>query len=253
MGATIDFVGGTRSAYFVHMTDKPHVVTVKHYRDRSEAETERGLLGGQYGYVFGSLNELAASQLPTLALLLLHRSMQPLERFTTRKKIERKVWRLMSTQAEKEAKQLLEDAKAAKQKEAVDKKQAAEAKKTEAADKKRIADEAKASKQKEAADKKAAAEKAKADKKAAADLKKADAAKSKQATELAKSRIGADETVTVLVPSNPKREGSEAHKRFALYQNGMTVKAFLDAGGTMADVTWDLGHRLISLTAPATS
>ena len=32
--------------------------------------------------------------------------------------------------------------------------------------------------------------------------------------------------ITVLVKENPKREGSKAHRTFALYRDGMTVAAF---------------------------
>lgn len=46
---------------------------------------------------------------------------------------------------------------------------------------------------------------------------------------------------------NPKREGTQAYQRFGLYQDGMTVKDFVDAGGTLVDVRWDLEHGFIEL------
>jgi len=51
---------------------------------------------------------------------------------------------------------------------------------------------------------------------------------------------------------NPKLEGSAAHKRFDLYEDGMTVGEAKAAGVTSTDVTYDFDHKFISLTAPAT-
>lgn len=42
--------------------------------------------------------------------------------------------------------------------------------------------------------------------------------------------------------ANPKKPGSKAHARFALYSDGMTVGAFLAAGGTREDLRWDSKH-----------
>lgn len=49
----------------------------------------------------------------------------------------------------------------------------------------------------------------------------------------------ADHLKITAVIANPKREGSAAHARFALYKEGMTVGEFLKAGGTRADLAWD--------------
>jgi Cu/Ag efflux protein CusF len=46
---------------------------------------------------------------------------------------------------------------------------------------------------------------------------------------------------------NPKREGSAAAKRFALYKNGMTVGEAIKAGVFYADLAWDVGHGLVSI------
>jgi len=53
--------------------------------------------------------------------------------------------------------------------------------------------------------------------------------------------------VKVLVSENPKREGSASYDRFALYGKGTTVGAFLEAGGTSADLHWDSEHEYISI------
>lgn len=67
---------------------------------------------------------------------------------------------------------------------------------------------------------------------------------------------GEDQRIVVLVPANPKRANSKSHPRFALYQDGMTVKEYLDAvvalqGGSrtrwLADLKWDVKHGFIAV------
>jgi len=53
--------------------------------------------------------------------------------------------------------------------------------------------------------------------------------------------------VTLLVSANPKREGSKAHTRFALYKQEQTVAEALDAGITTPDLIWDAKHGHISI------
>jgi len=57
--------------------------------------------------------------------------------------------------------------------------------------------------------------------------------------------------IIVKVDSNPKRAGSKAHERFEFYQTGQTVAEFLEAGGTMADVNYDVTKGFIELTEAA--
>ena len=64
----------------------------------------------------------------------------------------------------------------------------------------------------------------------------------------ARSRIKDDSVIKVLVDANPKREGSASHTRFALYKDGMTVKAAKEAGVTPADLGYDEGKAYISIT-----
>lgn len=45
--------------------------------------------------------------------------------------------------------------------------------------------------------------------------------------------------IHILAEKNPKREGSMAHARFALYRHGMTVEQYLEAGGQLGDLGWD--------------
>lgn len=53
--------------------------------------------------------------------------------------------------------------------------------------------------------------------------------------------------IRVLVP-NPKKPGSKAFYRFALYKDGMTVSEFLRAGGTREDLRYDIDHKFIDIT-----
>jgi hypothetical protein len=46
---------------------------------------------------------------------------------------------------------------------------------------------------------------------------------------------------------NPKREGSKAHGRFAVYANGMTVAEAIKGGVLYADLSWDVGHGFIKV------
>ncbi len=56
--------------------------------------------------------------------------------------------------------------------------------------------------------------------------------------------------IKLKVSRNPKRPGSKAHARFRLYRDGMSVGEFLDAGGTMSDVRWNIGHGYLCVREP---
>jgi hypothetical protein len=66
--------------------------------------------------------------------------------------------------------------------------------------------------------------------------------------------------ITLIVDKNPKREGSAAHARFALYVTGMTVDAYIAtckeklgksqpgaARDARADISWDTKHKYITV------
>jgi hypothetical protein len=53
--------------------------------------------------------------------------------------------------------------------------------------------------------------------------------------------------ITYVSPTNPKKQGSASHDRFALYQIGMTIDEFVRAGGTMGDVKWDAERDFIKI------
>jgi hypothetical protein len=80
---------------------------------------------------------------------------------------------------------------------------------------------------------------------------KATPAKKPPAKEVSKpidtGKFAADSKIKVLVEANPKREGSESYKRFALYKDGMTVEEALTKGLTRPDLAWDTKHQFISI------
>lgn len=62
-----------------------------------------------------------------------------------------------------------------------------------------------------------------------------------------RSAYAEDAKITLLVKENPKREGTAGYKNFAKYKNGMKVADFLKAGGTRADIAWDVKKAFISI------
>lgn len=56
-----------------------------------------------------------------------------------------------------------------------------------------------------------------------------------------------DAIITVLAEKNPKRNGTLAFDRFALYQTGMTVGEYVTAGGRTGDVNYDEAQGFIVL------
>lgn len=53
--------------------------------------------------------------------------------------------------------------------------------------------------------------------------------------------------IAYVAETNPKKPGSAAHAKFALYRVGMTVSEFIAAGGTTADVKWDTERGFVRL------
>jgi len=54
--------------------------------------------------------------------------------------------------------------------------------------------------------------------------------------------------VKVLVEKNPKKEGSKAHARFALYAGSATIGDYLKKGGTYSDIAYNVGRGFIEVT-----
>ena len=57
--------------------------------------------------------------------------------------------------------------------------------------------------------------------------------------------------VRLLVDINPKRTGTDAWRRFALYRDGMTVNDYRELGGGNIDLRWDRQKEYIRLEAPS--
>jgi hypothetical protein len=53
--------------------------------------------------------------------------------------------------------------------------------------------------------------------------------------------------ITLLVPANPKRSGSKAFNRFALYKDGQTCDEALTAGVVTPDLVYDAAHGYIAI------
>lgn len=49
------------------------------------------------------------------------------------------------------------------------------------------------------------------------------------------------------IQPNPKRAGTGAAERYAMYREGMTVAEYLSAGGIMRDIAWDARQKFIEL------
>jgi len=60
-----------------------------------------------------------------------------------------------------------------------------------------------------------------------------------------RSKFPETATIELLITANPKRKNTRAHKIFSLYENGSTVKEFLDAGGQRRDLNWDSEKKFI--------
>jgi hypothetical protein len=76
--------------------------------------------------------------------------------------------------------------------------------------------------------------------------------KEMEMSEAARRRTDENATITVLGKDgngeNPKRAGSKAFDRFALYENGMTVREAKAAGVQATDIAYDFDHKFIELT-----
>lgn len=62
-----------------------------------------------------------------------------------------------------------------------------------------------------------------------------------------RTTFGPDQVITLKVTANPKLKGSASHKRFALYENGMTVESALHKGIRRADLIWDTERDFIEI------
>jgi hypothetical protein len=63
----------------------------------------------------------------------------------------------------------------------------------------------------------------------------------------AKQESELDRTITLVQAVNPKRPGSASYERYEHYRNARTVREFLKAGGTKADIAHDTAKGFITL------
>ena len=71
---------------------------------------------------------------------------------------------------------------------------------------------------------------------------------SEQKAKQSKRSIFRNSVIKILVKENPKRAGTSGHKQYAAYVDGMTVDAYLKAGGTAPYLRWDIAHKFVSLS-----
>ena len=55
-------------------------------------------------------------------------------------------------------------------------------------------------------------------------------------------------TIIVIAHENPKQPGSRSRTRFGLYRSGMTVQEFLNVGGLIADIYFDISRAYIAVS-----
>lgn len=71
--------------------------------------------------------------------------------------------------------------------------------------------------------------------------------KAKKEKQPSKREALLNKKIVVKADKNPKREGSESHKRFEFYRTGQLVKTYLEKGGTMGDLNFDRKQGFIVL------
>lgn len=64
---------------------------------------------------------------------------------------------------------------------------------------------------------------------------------------MSKLEFTSESQLTWVVKKNPKRFGSNAHSRAQRYWNSGTVQEYLDNGGTIADLKYDVQKRFVEL------
>lgn len=62
-----------------------------------------------------------------------------------------------------------------------------------------------------------------------------------------KSQFEDADKIHLLVDGNPKRKNTAAHKRFALYKNGQTIKQAAEAGLSLRDIRYDVAEKYIEI------
>lgn len=64
---------------------------------------------------------------------------------------------------------------------------------------------------------------------------------------VARHRLDPQLKIVKTVADNPRRKNTEGWKSFNKIKNGMTVEQFVDKGGRLRDLHWDLGKGYLKL------
>lgn len=62
-----------------------------------------------------------------------------------------------------------------------------------------------------------------------------------------RNRLDRTQKIKILCAANPRREGTHGYKSFQLLKDGMDVAAYLELGGRMNDLLWEIRHKHVEL------
>lgn len=68
----------------------------------------------------------------------------------------------------------------------------------------------------------------------------------------ARTHISRESTIHRLVKGNPRKEGTHGFNSFAIITDGMSVREYLEKGGRLNDLAWDLAHAYVELKGAPT-
>lgn len=63
-----------------------------------------------------------------------------------------------------------------------------------------------------------------------------------------RNRLDPKLTIVKQVTGNPRREGTFGYHSFSLIKNGITIEKFVQKGGRMKDLRWDLEHGYVKVS-----
>lgn len=72
-----------------------------------------------------------------------------------------------------------------------------------------------------------------------------------QAAAIERHRLNPQMSIVKLADGNPRRKGTFGYKSFDKIKNGMTVEQFVEKGGRLRDLHWDLERKHVKLTKKA--
>lgn len=69
----------------------------------------------------------------------------------------------------------------------------------------------------------------------------------KKVVTIERNRLNQQMKIVKTVDENPRRKGTFGYKSFSKIKNGMTVEQFVEKGGRLRDLHWDLEHGYLKL------